>query len=417
MNAIEKILAAHSGETAARPGQIIDVALDYVMANDATACLAIDIFENELRADRVVDRDKVVLVMDHYTPSCSIEAADTHNRMRAFAGEQQLSHVHDGEGICHQLMMEHYVRPGQVIVGADSHTCTYGALGALATGMGSTDVAVAWQQGTIWMKVPAAIKIEVVGDWPIGVGAKDLVLRIIGDLTAQGAGYKALCFGGPAIKALGMSGRMTIANMAIEAGAKFAYFEPDTTTAAWLRAMGRADYPLFTDDPDAEYEQQLSYDVSRLAPQVAAPHSVDNVGDISRYAGTAINELFLGACTNGRYEDLEIAATILGGRKIAPTVRMLVTPASRKVYLQAMESGLIAIFLKSGAMVSHPGCSACFGGTGGILGKNERLLTTANRNFRSRVGSFESEIYLASPAVVAASALAGAITDPREILQ
>lgn len=417
MNVIEKILAAHCSETSVYPGKMIEVELDAVMANDATACLAIDIFRNELRAKRVFDPERVILVMDHYTPSCSIAAADAHNMMRAFAREQQLAHVYDGLGICHQLMMEHHVRPGQVIVGADSHTCTYGALGALATGMGSTDVAVAWQQGRIWMKVPAAIRIEVSGDWPAGVEAKDLALKIIGDLTVQGASYKALCFSGPAIRALGVSGRMTLANMAIEAGAKFAYIQPDETTASWLKAAGRDDYPQFTDDGESEYERILTYDVRQLAPQIAAPHSVDNVGDVTDYRGIRIDELFLGACTNGRYEDLEIAARILKGKKIAPEVRLLVTPASRDIYLRAIETGLITLFLESGAMVSQPGCSACFGGTGGILGRNERLLTTANRNFRGRVGSFDSEIYLASPAVVAASALTGTITDPREVIQ
>jgi 3-isopropylmalate/(R)-2-methylmalate dehydratase large subunit len=417
MNVIEKILAAHSRETVVYPGQIIDVVLDSVMANDATACLAIDIFKKELKADRVFDTGKVVLVMDHYTPSSSIAAADSHNKMRKFAREQGLQYVYDGAGVCHQLMMEYHVRPGQLIIGADSHTCTYGALGALATGMGSTDVAVAWKEGRIWMKVPEAIGITVTGEWPTHVHSKDLILKIIGDLTAKGATYKALCFEGPAIRALGVSDRMTLCNMTIEAGAKFAYIYPDETTVGYMKNVGREEYPIFADDEDAVYERIMEYDVSDLAPQIAFPHSVDNVKDITAFEGLAINELFLGACTNGRYEDLEAAAAILKGRKIAGNVRLLVTPASKDVYLRAVESGLIKTFIECGAMIGTPGCSACFGGTGGILGKGERLLTTANRNFRGRVGSPDSEIYLASPAVVAASAIDGCISDPRRLVQ
>ncbi len=417
MNAVEKIIAAHSTRQEVWPGQIVDVELDAVMANDATASLAIDIFRDGLRAERVFDAAKVILVMDHYTPSSSIDAAETHGRMRRFAREQGLAHVHDGSGVCHQLMIEQHVQPGQLLIGTDSHTCTYGALGALATGMGSTDIAVAWQSGRIWMKVPESIKITVNGEWPEHVCAKDLILKILGDLTAYGATYKAICFTGPAIRALTVSGRLPLCNMAIEAGAKFAYIQPDEKTEDFMQLVGRSDYRIFHDDEDAAYERQLTYDVSGLSPQIAFPHSVDNVADISDFEGLVLDEIFLGACTNGRYEDLEIAAHILRGRKIAANVRLLVSPASTEIFLQAMASGLIATFVESGAMIAHPGCSACFGGTGGILGHGERLLTTANRNFRGRVGSPDSEIYLASPATVAASALTGTITDPRRIVR
>jgi len=416
MNAVEKILAAHCGETEVHPGMIVDVALDAVMANDATTCLAIDIFKDRIGADRIFDPAKVILIMDHYTPSSSIAAADSHNRMRAFAKDQGLHHVYDGLGVCHQLMMERHVAPGQLIIGADSHTCSYGALGALATGMGSTDVAVAWSRGRIWMKVPETIAITVTGKWPKGVFAKDLIMRIVGDLTARGATYKALYFRGPAIEALSIAERMTLANMVIEAGAKFAYIRPDEKTREYLGEMGRSDYNVVEDDEDSVFEKTLIYDVGDLQPQIAFPHSVDNVRDISAFEGTEIDEYFLGACTNGRYEDLEVAASILKGCKIAPGVRFLVTPASTEVYRRTIGSGLIEVFIDSGAMIGTPGCSACFGGSGGILGKGERLLTTANRNFRARVGSPESEIYLASPATVAASALAGHITDPRRIM-
>jgi 3-isopropylmalate/(R)-2-methylmalate dehydratase large subunit len=417
MNVIEKILSAHSEEPHVRPGQIIDVSLDHVMANDVTTCLAIDVFENELKVKRVFDPDRVVLVMDHYTPSSSVDAADTHNRMRAFAREQGLSHVYDGVGICHQLMMENHVCPGELIVGADSHTCTYGALGALATGMGSTDVAVAWKEGKIWMKVPETIRIEARGEWPAGVYAKDFILQVIADLTARGATYKALLFTGPAIRALSIPGRMTLCNMVIEAGAKFGYVAPDVKTAAFMKAAGRDSFSVFSDDPDAEYARVMTYDVGCLTPRIAFPHSVDNVGEIGEFEGMAIDECFLGACTNGRYEDLAVAASILEGRKIADSLRLLVTPASREEYIRAIETGVITTLVESGAMVSAPGCSACFGGTGGILGKGEKLLSTANRNFKGRVGSPDSDIYLASPATVAVSALTGVITDPRRYMQ
>lgn len=263
------------------------------------------------------------------------------------------------------------------------------------------------------MKVPEAIRIEVKGKWPAGVFAKDLILQIISDLTSQGATYKALCFSGPAIGALSISDRMTLCNMVVEAGAKFGYVAPDEKTTVFMRGAGRDTYPVFGDDPDAEYARVLTYDVGRLTPRVAFPHSVDNVREIGEFEGMAIDECFLGACTNGRYEDLAVAASILEGRKIAGGLRFLVTPASREEYLRAIRAGVIESLVESGAMISAPGCSVCFGGTGGILGKGEKLLSTANRNFKGRVGSPDSEIYLASPATVAASALAGVITDPR----
>jgi 3-isopropylmalate/(R)-2-methylmalate dehydratase large subunit len=283
--------------------------------------------------------------------------------------------------------------------------------------MGSTDVAVAWMRGRTWMRVPESVKITVTGEWPAGVSAKDLILKIIGDLTVDGATYQALCFAGPAVQSLDVSGRMTLCNMAIDAGAKFAYVQPAAITAAYLRQHGRPEYEVFFDDEDARYARTLVYDVSGLAPQVARPHSVDNVCEVGAVEGLVVDELFLGACTNGRYEDLEVAAAILKGCRIASTVRLLVTPASQEVYLRAVGEGLIATFIESGAMINAPGCSACFGGSGGILGRGEKLLTTANRNFRSRVGSPESEIYLASPATVAASAITGCITDPRRTIQ
>jgi 3-isopropylmalate/(R)-2-methylmalate dehydratase large subunit len=418
MNAIEKIIAAHAGLKTVKPGQIVDVKLDYVMANDATTTLAIDVFQKELKGERVFDREQVVLVMDHYTPCCTVDAAETHKKMRRFGRDQELKYVYDGVGVCHQLMLEHHAKPGDFIIGADSHTCSYGAIGALSTGMGSTDVAVGWMEGKVWIKVPSTIKIRVSGKWPKGVYSKDLVLKLIGDLTAKGATYKALVFEGEAIRDLTVSERATLCNMGIEAGAKFAYVQPDEKVKAFMKKMGREYYPVIEADADADasYERVLTYNVADLEPQIAYPHSVDQVKPLSDFEGLEIDEVFLGACTNGRFEDLEIAAAILKGKKISDKVRMLITPASNAVYMEAMERGLIRTFIESGAMISTPGCSACFGGTIGIIGPGERLLTTANRNFKGRVGSPDGEIYLASPATAAASALYGEITDPRKVI-
>lgn len=416
MNCIEKILAAHAGKQTVSPGDIIEVELDYVMSNDACTVLAIDVFQNELKAKKVFDPEKVIMFMDHYTPSSSIEAAKVHRRMREFAGEQHLSNLYDGVGICHQLMIENHVTPRQLIIGADSHTCSYGCLGALATGMGSTDIAIAWQQGKIWMKVPETLKIHVTGTWPNGVYAKDLMLNVVGKLTASGATYKALYFTGEAIKALSISGRTTLCNMAIETGAKFAYISPDEKTAEYLGNVGRPLEINFIDEQNlGSFEQTITIDVSTLEPQIARPGRVDDVCSIATVKGTSVDELFLGACTNGSFDDLAVAAQILENRTIAPSVRMLVTPASNEIYLKAVKAGFIETFVQCGAMVNHPGCSACFGGSGGILGPKEVLLSTANRNFKGRVGSGEAEIYLASPAVIAASAITGTITDPREV--
>lgn len=318
MNAIEKIIAAHAGLQTVKPGEIVDVKLDYVMANDATTNLAIDVFKNELKGEQVFDQEKVILVMDHYTPSVSVEAAETHKKMRQFGRDQELQYIYDGVGVCHQLMLEHHAKPGDFIIGADSHTCSYGAIGALSTGMGSTDVAVSWMEGKVWIKVPFAIKIQVSGKWPKGVYAKDLILKIIGDLTAKGAAYKALVFEGTAIRDLTVSERVTLCNMGIEAGAKFAYVHPDEKVKAFMKKRGREYYPLIEDDEDASYEQVLTYNVENLVPQIAYPNSVDQVQPLSDFEGLEIDEVFLGACTNGRLEDLETAAAILKGKK-SPT--------------------------------------------------------------------------------------------------
>ena len=412
MNVIEKIMAAHSGKESVEPGDMVDVSLDYVMANDVTTTLAIDVFKNELKETNVFDPKKLVVIMDHYTPSSSVAAADTHNKMREFCSEQGIENVHDGQGVCHQIMMEGYVCPGQVVIGADSHTCTYGALGALSTGMGSTDIAVGWADGKIWMKVPKAIKVTASGKWPKNVSAKDLILKFIGDITAQGATYQAVVFTGEAIETLSISQRATLCNMGIECGAKFAYIPPDEKTDEYMKQQGREEYIKYYDDEDAVYEKTFQYDVSSLVPHIAAPHFVDNVDNIAKFVGMKINQCFIGACTNGRYEDIEMAANVLKGKKIAKNVRLLITPASQEIYIKAANNGLLQALMEAGAMISNPGCSACFGGSVGIVGKDEVLLTTANRNFRGRVGSPDAKIYIASPAVVVASALAGAVAMP-----
>jgi len=353
-------MAAHSGQQYVKAGDLVDVSLDFIMANDATTTLAIDVFQKELLGERVFDPKKIVIIMDHYTPSSSKEAADTHNKMRAFAKAQSISNVYDCAGVCHQLMLEKHVKPGQLIIGADSHTCTYGALGALATGMGSTDIAVGWLDGKVWMRVPETIKVIVSGLFPKGVYAKDLILKIIGDLTAEGATYKALCFEGETVEAMNVSERATLCNMGIEAGAKFAYIKPNKAVLEYMHTTGRTDFTLYEHDANAVFESILTYDVSQLEPQIAYPHCLDNVTGVNEYKDMVLDALFLGACTNGRYEDLEIAASILKGKKVAENVRLLVTPASNDIYLKALRSGLIEIFMESGAVISTPGCSACF---------------------------------------------------------
>ena len=415
MNEIERIIARHAGVDNVKPGEIVEVEVDFVMTNDGTTSLNIDIFEKDLGCDRVWDNEKLIMIMDHYIPSNTIAAANTHKKMREFGVKNDLKYVYDGVGVCHQLMLENHVEPGQLIIGADSHTCSYGAIGALSTGMGSTDIAVSWMDGRTWLKVPETIKIVLDGQIPKGVYAKDMILKIIADLTAKGATYKAVLLEGAAVEAMSISERTTLCNMVIEAGGKFAYIKPDDKVKEYMAALGR---DLDFDDEectDGEYEQIINYDVSKIQPQIACPHTVDNVCDLSEVAGLEIDEFFIGACTNGRYEDLEVAAAILKDKTIAPNVRLIVTPASREIYKQAAREGLLEIFMDAGAMISNPSCGTCFGSEG-LLGDGERLLSTANRNFIGRVGSKDGFIYLASPAVVAASAITGKISDPREVL-
>lgn len=416
MNEIERIIAKHSNVDLVKPGEIVEVEVDLVMTNDGTTAHNIDIFENDLGCDKVWNNEKLIMIMDHYIPSNTIAAANSHKAMREFGVKNDFKYVYDGVGICHQLMLEKHVEPNQLIIGADSHTCSYGAIGALSTGMGSTDIAVSWIDGKTWLKVPETIKIILDGDMKKGVYAKDMILKIIADLTAKGATYKAVLFEGTAVEAMSISERTTLCNMVIEAGGKFAYIKPDEKVRKYMAEQGRK--VDFDDEEcnDGQYEQIIKYDVSQIEPQIACPHSVDNVCDLSEVEGLEIDEFFIGACTNGRYEDLKIAADILKGKTIAANVRLIITPASREIYKQASKNGLLEIFMDSGAMICNPSCSTCFGATDGLLGDGEKLLSTANRNFIGRVGSKDSFIYLASPAVVATSAISGKITDPRRTI-
>lgn len=410
MNAVEKILAMHAGREKVVPGEIIDVALDFIMSNDACTSIAIDAFKNELKGEHVFDPDKLVVVLDHYTPCSSVDAADTHNRMRDFCSEQQVVNMYDTKGVCHQIMLEKHVLPGQLIIGADSHTCTYGALGALATGMGSTDIAVAWKTGRIWMRVPESIQVQVKGTFQKGVTAKDLILKVIGDLGADGATYKAIVFTGSAITSMTVSERSTLCNMGIEAGAKFAFVQADDVTDAYLEDQNRSGGQMVRDDDDAVYAEVRTVTLDNLQPQIAYPHCMDNVADVAAYEGLPIHKIFVGACTNGRYDDLELVASLLKGKKVHPNIRLFVTPASDAIFRKAIETGIMATLLEAGVIFGTPGCSACFGGSIGIVGKGERLLTTANRNFRGRVGSSDAEIYVVSPYIAALSAISGYIT-------
>ncbi len=412
----EKILSLASGSEAA-PGDIIVAPIHSCMAHDGTAPLAIRSFRN-MGAKKVWDPKSVALVIDHIAPSSNDGTSNLHILMRQFAAEHGIRLFDVGEGICHQLMPEKgYVVPGRVTVGADSHTCTYGALGAFSTGIGSTELAAVMASGMLWFKVPESIKCSVEGKLPKGVGAKDLILHILGIIGSDGATYKAIEFCGEAVRSMSVSGRMTMCNMVVEMGAKNGIVEPDGKVREFLRGRTRTKGNYLKSDPDAKYSEVVKVPVSKLEPQVAAPSSVDNVKPVGKEAGVKINQAFLGSCTNGRLEDLEAAAKILKGRKVKEGVRMIVIPASREVYQRALEGGLMDIFVKSGAAIFGPGCGPCPGGHLGILGDGEVCVSTSNRNFVGRMGSKESKLYLASPLTVAASAVKGEIADPRELLR
>lgn len=413
---IEKILSSHSGQLA-YAGDIVVARVDLVMGQDGTSPLAIRAF-NDMDGKEVFDPDKVAMVIDHSSPSPIEGVSALHKIMREFSKQKGFRLYDIGEGVCHQLMPESgKVGPGKLVIGADSHTCTYGALNAFSTGVGSTDLAGGMISGKMWFKVPETIKFVFNGVLPPGVYAKDLILYLIGDVTADGATYKAAEYTGEAISALSIDARMTIANMAIEMGAKAGLMEADEKTFEWLSKYTSDEFVAVSPDADAVYVYVKEYDVSNLEPQVAMPHRVDNVTGITNLLGTPIQQAVIGTCTNGRLEDLRIAASILKGKKINPDVRLIVAPASRGIFLDAMNEGVIQTLVESGAAVVTPGCGPCVGTHNGVPSDGENVISTANRNFKGRMGNSNAQIYLASPAAVAAAALTGEITDPRELVK
>jgi 3-isopropylmalate/(R)-2-methylmalate dehydratase large subunit len=414
MTMTQKILAAHAGLAEVHPGQLIEAKLDLVLGNDITAPVAIKEF-NKIGVKTVFDRKKVVLVPDHFTPNKDIKAAEQCKLMRNFADIHDIENYFEiGKmGIEHALIPEQgLVTAGDCVIGADSHTCTYGALGAFSTGVGSTDMAAAMATGTAWFKVPGAIKVILEGKPREWVGGKDLILHLIGLIGVDGALYQSLEFSGPGVTALSIDDRLTVANMAIEAGAKNGIFPVDEATLAYLKEHGAKAPVVYHPDPDVAYERVVKIDLSVLEPTVSFPHLPSNTKTVRQSGEVRIDQSVIGSCTNGRISDLRIAAKILKGRKVAKGVRTIVFPATQAIYLQALREGLIEIFIEAGAAVSTPTCGPCLGGHMGILAEGERAVATTNRNFVGRMGHVKSEVYLASPAVAAASAVAGRIVSP-----
>jgi len=417
MTFAQKILAEKAGLDHVAPSQIVTVTPDFCMSHDNTAAIA-KIF-SKIGVERVKDPERFVIVLDHTVPASTEKYALGHKEIRQFVAQQGIEHFYDGGvGICHQVLPEKgFALPGTLILGSDSHTTTYGAFGAFSAGIGRSEMAVLYATSKIWLKVPESFKIVVHGKLREPVTSKDLILKIIGDIGADGALYRSVEFTGEAIAEMSQASRMVLSNMAIEMGAKNGYIAPDDKTFRFLEGRAvRKYYPVYP-DPDASYEKVLEFDASTLVPQVAKPHTVDNVSPVEEVAGTKIDQALLGTCTNGRLEDLRLAARILAGKKIAKGVRMLVLPASQEVMLDALAEGLIDTFVRTGALVLNPGCGPCLGAHQGVLAPGEVCLSTANRNFKGRMGSRDAEIYLASPATVAASALTGVITDPREAFE
>jgi len=411
----EKLLAAHAGLDAVVPGQIVVCGVDVAIAQDGTGPLAIQQIE-ELGVSRV-QAPTCVFFIDHAAPAPRSELADAQKTIRAFCASSGATLSDVEMGVCHQRVAESFARPGDLVIGADSHTCMAGALGAFATGMGSTDVAVGMASGQTWLRVPETFRVEVSGALADGVAAKDLMLTLIGQLGADGATYKALEFGGPGIAALPMPGRLTLSNMAVEAGAKAGPIASDETTRAYLAEQGReADWRPLAPDPGAAYERVVEMDAAALVPTVARPHTVDNTAPAAALAGIRVDQVLIGTCTNGRLDDLRAAARILRGRRRAPHTRLIVTPASRATARAAAAEGLFEVFWEAGAVITNPGCGACVGIHEGVLASGEVCLSTANRNFKGRMGNPDACIYLASPATAAATATTGEITDPRELL-
>ena len=409
---VEKLIGRRLGRQV-RAGEFVLAPVDLVLAHEGTGVLAIEQFE---RLGKPSLATTTLLFCDHAAPSPRRELSNVQARLHAFSSERGARFFGPGSGVCHQVVAENWAQPGGIIVGADSHTCTAGALGAFATGMGSTDVGAAMALGKTWLRIPETIRVELVGDLQPFVSAKDVSLSVIGQLGADGAIYKALEFGGPALERTTVEERLTLCNMAVEAGAKTGVCAADEATRAFLGQNGReADFAPVSPDSDAAYEAVLTVDLSALPPQVALPPTVDSVGPVGGAAGTPIDQVFIGTCTNGRLSDLRVAAAFLEGRSVHPSVRLLVGPASRQVYLDALREGLIETLVQAGAVVLPPGCGPCVGVHQGVLSDGEHCLSTQNRNFEGRMGNPRAEILLASPATAAASALKGEITDPRQL--
>ncbi|MCK4756444.1 3-isopropylmalate dehydratase large subunit [candidate division WOR-3 bacterium] len=408
----EKILAKASGKKAVLPNEIVMAKVDVAMSHE-NADVVLRSF-CDIGIKKVWDNEKIVILFDHRIPAESEKSATTHKRLRAFVKEQNIKYFYDmKEGICHQILSEFgHCRPGEVLVGTDSHTTTHGAFGTFATGIGATEMAGVWATGELWLKVPESIKITVSGTFKNYVSAKDLILHIIGELGSDGANYNAVEFHGETIRNMSIASRMVLSNLSMEMGAKVAFVVPDEKTIFYVRKNCDKKVETILPDEDAKYIKEINIDITNLESQVACPHSVDNVKSLKEIAGTKIHQALIGSCTNGRLEDLAIAAKILEGKNIHPEIRLLVIPASRRIYLEAIKNGFIEIFVKAGGLVLNPGCGPCLGAHQGLLAPEEVCVATTNRNFKGRMGSPESFVYLASPATVAASAIRGEISEP-----
>lgn len=418
MTMTEKIMARHAGLAGVKPGQLIKCRVDLILGNDITAPPAITEFERIGKP--VFDKNKIVLVPDHFIPNKDIKSAQMAKTMKEFARKHAITHYFEvgRMGIEHVLLPEAgLVAPGELIIGADSHTCTYGALGAFATGVGSTDMGAAMAAGETWFKVPQAIKVNLTGQLPRWVTGKDVILTLIGMIGVDGARYQSLEFAGPGVSQLSMTDRLTIANMAVEAGGKNGIFPVDDITLDYIRERVNRPFVVTSADPDAEYARVVDIDLSQLSPVVALPHLPENVRPVSAVTNVAIDQVVIGSCTNGRLEDMAQAAAIMAGRQVHPAVRAIIIPGSQAVYLKCMEKGYIKTFIEAGAVVSTPTCGPCLGGYMGILAAGEKAVSTTNRNFRGRMGHVDSEVYLAGPAVAAASAIMGRIAGPWEVVQ
>ena len=412
MTIAEKIIAAAAGVDSVKPGDIHTVNLDRLMSNDGTTHLTVDMYNNKLKHPRIADHKKLVFIVDHNVPADNPKTAASQKKMRDFARENQID-FWEGKGVCHQIMMEHYVCSGELIFGADSHTCTYGALGAFGTGVGCTDFLYGMVTGTSWVLVPETVKFNLIGRLPEGVYPRDLMLTIIGEIGANGCNYQVMEFTGEGAKTLSINDRMVLCNLAVEAGAKTGIFEADEAAVSYLRERGREPKAVYTSDPDAVYAREYTFDLSKIQPVVARPDFVDDVVPAGEVCGVKINEAFLGSCNNGRIDELRVGAAVLKGKKVADSVRFLVVPASLDVYRQALKEGLIDIFMEAGAIVMNPNCSVCWGSCQGVIGENEVLISTGTRNFKGRAGHPSSQVYLGSAATVAASAIAGEIAVAR----